>query len=145
MEYKWKRFSQLWSNLKGPSQPVCIARVYHCYYPASFTYHPVKDVSCQSDSCCLLLSHVRSNFMLNGFRNRNQHGLCSRLKTEYELLRIPITSRMQDELAGVQENLGDSIAQPIPDWIVIIVDTFYLLGSGSTWLYEFWVEFPCKS
>ena len=37
----------------------------------------------------LLLSHVRSNFMLNGFRNRNQHGLCSRLKTKYELLWIP--------------------------------------------------------
>ena len=45
---------------------------------------------------------------------------------------FPVTSRMQDELAGVQENLGDSIAQPIPDRIVIIVDTFYLLGSGST-------------
>ena len=37
----------------------------------------------------LLLTHVRSNFMLNGFRNWNQHGICSRLKTKYELLWIP--------------------------------------------------------
>ena len=114
-------------HIKGPSQPGCIARIYYRYYPGSFTYLPFKVIP-----VALLLLHVRSNFMLNGFRNRNQHGLCSRLKTEYELLRIPITSRMQDELAGVQENLGDSIAQPIPDRIVIIVDTFYLLGSGST-------------
>ena len=59
----------------------------------------------------------------------------------------PVTSRTQDELAGVQANLSDSVAQPIADRIVSIVDTFYLLGSGSTytWLYEFWVEFPCKS
>ena len=44
----------------------------------------------------------------------------------------PVTSCTQDELGGVQANLSNSVAQPIPDRIVIIVDTFYLFGSGST-------------
>ena len=38
----------------------------------------------------LLLTHVRSNFMLNGFQNQNQHGICSRVKTKYELLWTPV-------------------------------------------------------
>ena len=33
----------------------------------------------------------------------------------------PVTLRTQDELAGVQANLSDSVAQPIADQIVSIV------------------------
>ena len=77
------------STLKGPSQPVRISRVYYCYYPGSFTNHPVRCFLSKWFLLRLLLTHVRSNFMLNGFRNRNQHGICSRLKTKYELLWIP--------------------------------------------------------
>ena len=38
----------------------------------------------------------------------------------------PETSRTQDELAGVQANLRDYVAQPIPDRIVSMVDTFHV-------------------
>ena len=49
----------------------------------------------------------------------------------------PVTSRTLDELAGVQANLNNSVAQAIPGRIMSIVGTFYLLGSGTTRSYEF--------
>ena len=66
----------------------CALRASIIYYPASFTYHPVKDVSCQNDSCCACCWRMFD------------HILCW----------------MDSETK---------------DWIVSIVDTFYLLGSGS--------------
>ena len=132
--------------LKGPSQPVCIACVYYCYYPGSFTNHPVKDVSCQSDShcaCCWRMFDQILCWMDSKTETNTEFAQDSR--PNMKCYGSPVTSHTQDELAGVQANLSNSIEQPIVDWIVSIVDTFYLLGSGRTWLYEFWVEFPCKS
>ena len=133
-------------SLKGPSQPVCNARVYYCYYPASFTNYPAKDVSCQNDSRCACCWHMFDQILcwMDSETETNME-FAQDSRPNMNCYGSPVTSRTQDELAGVQANLSDSVAQPIADRIVSIVDTFYLLGSGSTWLYEFWVEFPCKS